>query len=286
MKPVSLPLLLLAAGLAQASAPPAQIAVSPSKFELELGSRPATESITVMNLGDQNVDIEVSVANWDLDDQSRVRIVEPDEQSLDQWMIVNPLRFSIPARGSQTVRFSIRPRVAPRPGEHRAMIYFNQVLPPVEHQAVRIKFSFGVAVYATVGDVSRVGELHDVSLVPGTNPVVVRLDVSSAGSAHVRLSGRYAIYAADAYSGAQAASGGRAEDQGGSSTVASGLLPSRPVLPSTRRQLLIQTERRLPAGAFVLDLSGDLSGRPVHVALPFRIDDPALVAGSPAEPAP
>ena len=220
-------------------------------------------------------------------DQRSIRRRAPDEQSLDQWMVVNPLHFSIPARGSQTVRFSIRPRVPPRPGEHRAMIYFNQVLPPAEHKAVRVKFSFGVAVYAAVGDVSRIGEIHDVSIVPGTNPVVVRLDVSSAGTAHVRLSGRYAIYAADAYSGAQdSVSRGPAEGQGASAAVASGLLPSRPVLPSTRRQLRIQTEHELPTGAFVLDLSGDLSGQPVHVALPFRIDDPALVAGSPAEPVP
>ena len=281
--------LVLASGMASASTPPAQIAVSPSRLELELGPRATTESLTVMNLGDRDVSIEVTVANWDLDENSRVRILEPDEQSLDQWMILNPLRFTIPAHGSQTVRFSIRPRVPPRPGEHRAMIYFNQVLPPAEQPTMRVRFSFGVAVYAMAGEISRLGELHDVAIVSGTNPVVLRLDVSSQCSAHVRLAGRYDIYPAEVYGGAAgpraalpASRGDRAEGDG---AVASGPLPSRPVLPSTRRQLLVQTERALPAGSYVLDLDGELTGERIRIALPFTIDDPALLAGAEEEAA-
>jgi len=279
-------LVLCASGLVLASTPPPQIAISPSKIELEIGKRATTESITVMNLGDEDVTIEVALASWDLDDDSRVRILEPDEQSLDQWMVINPLRFTVAGQKSQTVRFSIRPRIAPQPGEHRAMIYFNQVLPPAEHDAMRVRFSFGVAIYATVGEVTRVGQVHDATIVPGTNPIVARLDVSSLGSAHVRLSGRYAIYPAGAYAHATLpAAEGHDEPGANAGAVTAGALPSRPVLPATRRRLQIQTDRELPPGAYVLDLDGDVGGERIRMALPFTIDRPALIAGSEAEAA-
>ena len=97
--------------------PPAQIAVSPSRFEVEIGPKPTTEAVTVMNLGKDPVTIMVTVASWDLDELNKVRILEPDEQSLDQWMVINPLRFTVPSGKSQTVRFSIRPKIRPLPGE-------------------------------------------------------------------------------------------------------------------------------------------------------------------------
>jgi hypothetical protein len=278
-------LLLGACGIALGATPPPQIAISPSKLEVELGRHPTTESITVMNLGKEDVAIEVSVATWDLDETSRVRLIAPDEQSLDQWMIVSPLRFTVPGGESQTVRFSIRPKVEPRPGEHRAMIYFNQVLPPGEREAMRVRFSFGVAVYATVGEVLRVGQVHDAAIVPGSNPVVARLDVSSLGSAHVRLSGRYAIYRAGAYGAASPPplAAGETAATTEPTVVAEGLLPSRPVLPSTRRALRLETERQLEPGAYVLDLDGELGGERIRMALPFTIGRPALIAGSEAE---
>jgi len=75
------------AGAAEVT-PPAQIAVSPSRFEVEIGSKPTTEAVDVMNLGDEPVSIAVSVVTWDLDEGNQVRIVEPTEQTLDQWMVI------------------------------------------------------------------------------------------------------------------------------------------------------------------------------------------------------
>ena len=114
---------LVASVITAGAVPPAQIAVSPSRFEIEIGPSPTTEALRVFNFSDRPVDVQASVAHWELDRNSRVVIVEPTEQSLDQWIVMNPLRFTIPAGGSQTMRFSIRPKTAPDPGEHRAMIY-------------------------------------------------------------------------------------------------------------------------------------------------------------------
>jgi len=272
---------------ARAGAPPAQIAVSPSKFELNIGPRSTTQSVTLMNLGDQPVDINVTVANWDLDEANQVHLLEPDEQSLDQWMVINPLQFTVPGGGSQTVRFSIRPRVEPEPGEHRAMIYFNQVLPEESQHVVRIQFSVGVAVYGLVGDIERRGTLHDVDVVGGTNPLVARLDVSSDGSANVRMTGQYAIYPADDYPGTEQTEWlpdvRPHEIEVPELAVAAGALPARPVLPTTRREILLRTRNELPPGDYVLDLNGDLQGSAIDMAIPFTISEPTLVAGSGTE---
>lgn len=272
---------------ARAASPPAQIAVSPSKFELKLGARSTTQSVTLMNLSDKPVDIDVTVANWGLDEASQIQLLEPTEQSLDQWMVINPLRFTVPGGGSQTVRFSIRPRVEPEPGEHRAMIYFNQVLPEEDAQVVRVKFSVGVAVYGLVGDVERRGTLHNVDVVSGTNPLVARLDVSSDGSAHVRMAGQYAIYPASDYPGSEntgwSPDARPNEIETPELAVASGALPARPVLPTTRRELLLQVRDELPPGDYVLDLNGELQGSAIDMAVPFTIAEPTLVAGSDTE---
>ncbi|HXV74907.1 MAG TPA: hypothetical protein VD788_01200, partial [Candidatus Polarisedimenticolaceae bacterium] len=277
-------LVLGVTAVTRATAPPAQIAVSPSKLELVLRDRPATETLTLMNLGDEQVEIDVAVANWDLDQDNRVRLLEPDEQSLDQWMVINPLHFVLPPGKSQAVRFSIRPRVAPVPGEHRAMIYFNQVLPATNESVVRVRFSVGVAIYAHAGEPTRDGTLNDVMVVSGSNPPVARLDVSSVGSAHVRVAGQYAIYPASSYPGTVLTSWspetGPQEIETPAAAIVAGALPSKPVLPRTRRQLVLQTFERLAPGEYVLDLNGELHGRPIDLAVPFTIGDPRLVAGS------
>jgi hypothetical protein len=168
------------------------------------------------------------------------------------------------------------------------MIYFNQVLPETaEKNTLRVKFNLGVAVYGLVGDVTREGTLNAVSIIEGTNPVVARLEVSSAGSAHVRLNGQYAIYPAEAYPGAERTTllttDLRMDDPLPESVLVAGYLPARPVLPETRRNVFFRVPRELPPGDYVLDLNGELPGHPIDLAVPFTIPEPRLVAGSETE---
>jgi hypothetical protein len=275
---------LLAASLSVIGAgghPPPQVAVSPSRVELQIGDRPTTESLTLFNYSDQPVQIAVSLAHWDLDDRNNVRIIEPDEQSLDQWMVVNPLRFSVPANSSQIVRYSIRPRVRPEPGEHRAMIYFEQDLPP-EQGKLRVKFRLGVAIYAYAGEPFREGKLNSIELIDGTNPVTARLDISSRGDSHIRLGGQYAIWRAEHYPGHEHTGPiegvGHADPVLPDGVLVTGLLPAKPVLPDTRRGILLQTAVKLEPGSYVLDLNGEIPGDSIDLALPFTVPHPARVS--------
>ena len=50
-----------------------------------------------------------------------------------------------------------------------------------------------------------------------------------------------------------------------------GSLELPPVLPSSRRQLLLSISKKLPPGNYVLDLNGDLSGTPIDKGIPFTV---------------
>jgi hypothetical protein len=271
-----LSVLLLAGATAQAADPPPMIAVSPSRFELELGSTPSVQSLRVFNFGKQPVEVQVNLATWDLDEQNQVRLVEPDEQSLDQWIVINPLSFTIPPGKSQSVRFSVRPRVRPVPGEHRAMIYFDQVLSESDgEQQMRVKFRVGVAVYGTVGELKRNGVLHAVEPEKGSNPVKVGLQISSTGTAHVRIDGHYSIWPATAYPGLTSEVRDFTldvpDDVLPEAVLQAAVLPGVPVLPGDCRRIWVTAGQPLPAGEYILDLDFALGDNEYDRALPFTV---------------
>jgi hypothetical protein len=282
-----LALMLLVGAVAHAADPPPMIAVSPSRFELEIGSTPNVQSLRVFNFGSRAVEVQVKLATWDLDEKNQVRLVEPDEQSLDQWVIINPLRFSIPPGKSQSVRFSIRPRVRPEPGEHRAMIYFDQVLPEaLADEQMRVKFRVGVAIYGTVGEVKRSGVLHSVELEQGSNPVSAGLQISSVGTAHVRIDGHFSIWPASAHPGLESGDRNFNLDVPDAvlpeAVVGAANLPGIPVLAGDCRQVWFSAGEPLPAGEYILDLDFALGDNEYDRALPFSVSaEEAVSADAP-----
>jgi hypothetical protein len=282
-----LALMLLVGAVAHAADPPPMIAVSPSRFELEIGSTPNVQSLRVFNFGSGAVEVQVKLATWDLDEKNQVRLVEPDEQSLDQWVIINPLRFSIPPGKSQSVRFSIRPRVRPEPGEHRAMIYFDQVLPEaLADEQMRVKFRVGVAIYGTVGEVKRSGVLHSVELEQGSNPVSAGLQISSVGTAHVRIDGHFSIWPASAHPGLESGDRNFNLDVPDAvlpeAVVGAANLPGIPVLAGDCRQVWFSAGEPLPAGEYILDLDFALGDNEYDRALPFSVSaEEAVSADAP-----
>ena len=264
---------LASAARAEQPMPPAQVAISPGRFELEIGSEPKMESIRVFNLGSDPMTVQVSVLTFDLDESNKVRVVEPTEQSLDQWIVLNPLRFTIEGGDSQAIRFAIRPRVEPEPGEHRAMIFLKEVPPPGQEK-VAVTFQYGVAVYGVAGDVTRKGRLHEVAVHAEDRRAVAVLDLSSEGNAHVRTRGHFAVWPKDAHPGAEKTpfvEGHDAPRPEGS--VVTGILPGLPILAGTRRSLPVALGT-LPPGEWVLDLNGVLGDQTIDLAVPFTVAEP------------
>ncbi len=259
-----------------ANQPPAQLAVSPGRFEFELASKPISDTLRVFNLGDEDVVVRVSVVSWDLDAENKIRHLAPTEQSLDQWMIINPLRFTIPAKGAQTVRFAVRPKLKPSAGEHRAMIYLTQEKEADPNVPFTVRFRLGIALYAMVNEYTQLGNFDRLEInTESSSNLSAKLHVSSLGNAHVRLIGDYSIWNKAAYPGKRATQTLSADSD--TTNLPDGLvhryqLPTVPILGGTERWLSLENfPANLAPGEYVLDLNGMLNQIIVDEAHEFRV---------------
>lgn len=214
-----------------------KLAISPSRIEMSPDNK-STESITVLNLGSEPMQVEVYVQNWDFDANNNYRALPPNEQSLDQWLIINPVRLTIPAKSQQTVRLAVRPRVQPEHGEHRAMVFFNQLSGEEQGRDFNYKFNVGVPIYAYFGDVKRKADVLGMEF----DPIKLQFafDIASKGNSYVRPEGVFvAMKAKDAGSDADILKRLDLEKMtvDGLGALASGKLSAKPVFAGTRRQV-------------------------------------------------
>lgn len=264
----------LSLGLIASSILPAQaleIAVSPARFELNLDENRKTQTLEIVNSSDRPVEIGIDMANFDLDENNRLRVLPPNEQSLDQWIAINPTRVKIPALGRRTMRFAIRPQVEPQPGEHRAVIFLNEDKTNETEDGLRFKFRLGVVIYGQVGDADRTALLHNVA----SDERGITLDVQNTGNAHTRFKGLYAVWDSASYPGDAAAASllqgiqdtrKLSEDVVAPGTLAAGVVSETPVLPGTRRIVVQQLPDAAKAGQRKVYLLGKLGDAPVSAS--------------------
>ncbi len=175
----------------RADDPPGQIAVSPAMFELKIGSQPVNESLRIKNLKKNPITLKVEVYNWALDEKNEVKILPPNPQSIDQWMVINPLSFTVEPGKEQVIRFSVRPRVVPTPGEHRAVVYFLEQ-PSSASGGVEVLFKLGVGIYGYTDPVKHAAVLNNLML--DRTSGALHVDLQNNGNVHTRLKGDYAIW--------------------------------------------------------------------------------------------
>ena len=271
-------LILLVAGVARAAetnVPPASIGVSPSRIMLDVNGAPVGEALTVINMSDQSVIIDVEVANWDLDERNEIRQIPTEPGSLPVAMIINPTRFTIPQNSSQTVRFMVMPERLPATGEARAMIYFAETV-PTDQPGVNVRFRLGVPVYANIGDGHASAQLHDVSIRKSAGTPALAFDLTATGSVHTRPSGYYMIWREADYPGERAALRRvrkLAKDHGSGLPKAAvgGPLQTKPVLPGTRRTVESPIALPLEDGRYLLALHLQTEQEAFQRVLPLNI---------------
>ncbi len=259
--------------------PPAQalnIGVSPSRFEVEINNQGRSQSVRVVNLSSEPVEVKTLIQSWVMSQDNTLQTVASDEQSLAQWIVYTPSRFTIPANGAQTIRFAIRPKVKPIAGEHRAVLYVEEI--PSNNaptNKVRVVGKLGVVIYGYVGNVKRVGILNSVTVDTNSTAIKAIFDISNQGNAYVRLNGQYAIWPATKYPGNSTTKSipnlGRSETKIPEGIVDVGFLPSQPVLPNNNRRAILPITKTLPPGNYVFDINGDLSGTPIKKSIPFTV---------------
>ncbi|GAB1542223.1 hypothetical protein NUACC21_48970 [Scytonema sp. NUACC21] len=253
-----------------------EVGVSPPRFEVEINNKTRSQSLNVTNLSSQPVEIKAYIRTWKTNEDNQLELAQSTEQSLDQWIIFTPSRFTIPPRSSQTVRFAIRPKVKPTPGEHRAVLYLEEV-PPGDKDSpfVMTVGRLGVIIYGYSGEIKRVGKLNSLTVDTKPNKATAVFDISSSGNAHVRVKGQYAIWAAAKYPGASATKAitnvGSASSKLPESVLSAAEIDLPAVLAGTRRRLLLPINEKLPPGNYVLDINGELSGVPIDQGIPFTI---------------
>jgi len=254
-----------------------EISVTPPRMELDINSKNTrSNSIKISNLSDKPVEMKAYVRNWTMDEKNQLEDSPSNEQSLDQWIVFTPSRFTIPPRSTQTVRFGIRPKVKPALGEHRAVIYLEEIAADnLNSQTINTLGRVGVVVYGYTGEVKRVGMVNSVTVDTKPNVIKAVFDVANQGNAHIRMTGQYAIWRAANYPGAKAtqpiAGAGNPNTKLPANIVQAGVLELPPILPNNRRQLLQPLSRQLPPGNYVLDINGNLSGMAVDTGIPFTV---------------
>lgn len=252
------------------------IGVTPPKFHVDITSKKTrSQAIRILNLDSKPVELKVYVQSWDMNEQNKLRVLPPKEQSLEQWIVFTPSRFTIPPGGVQTIRFAVRPRVKPQSGEHRAVIFVEEVPRTTASKGVTLIGKLGVAVYGYVGDIKRVGVLNAVNVNSKPNALNAVFDISSQGNGYANMQGQYAIWPAAKYPGAEVtkpiANLGKPEAKISEPLLDAGLLPATPVLPDSRRQVLLPITKKLPPGSYVLDINGELNGVAIKKGIPFTV---------------
>jgi P pilus assembly chaperone PapD len=265
----------LALGIPSANA--VHIGVSPPRVEVEIKDKSRSKTIKIANFDKKPVEMRAYVRSWTLDENGKLQLVNSTAQTLDQWIVFTPSRFTIPAGGTQTIRFAIRPKVQPNQGEHRAMLYIEEIPPQNSDnpKTVTTVGRLGVAIFGYAGEVKKVGVLNSINVDAKPNGVQAVFDVSSKGNAHVKMKGQYAIWPAAKYPGAKATEALKKSRNRPiklpENVFYVGRLNNSPVLADTRRQLVIPIKKKLPPGNYILDINGELGGVPIDKGIPFTV---------------
>ncbi|QLE59227.1 molecular chaperone [Nostoc sp. TCL26-01] len=262
------------------------VGVSPPRFQIDIKSnKTRSQAIKVINFDSKPVELKVYVRSWVMNEKNQIQPIPPSEQSLDQWIVYTPSRFIIPPGSSQTIRFAVRPRIQPQNGEHRAMIFIEEI--PGNNpssKGLQVIGKVGVAVYGYVGDIKRVGVLNAVNVDTKSNALNAIFDISNQGNASINLKGQYAIWPATKYPGADATKPVVNIEKPGSKIAEpvadAGFLPSVPVLPDNRRRVLLPITKNLPPGDYVLDINGELNGVAINKGIPFTVPFNSPVASN------
>ncbi len=101
--------LISALALGIPSADAIHIGVSPPRVEVKIKDKSRSKTIKIANFDKKPVEMRAYVRSWTVDKDGKLQLVKSTAQTLDRWIVFTPSRFTIPAGGTQTVRFAIRP---------------------------------------------------------------------------------------------------------------------------------------------------------------------------------
>jgi len=249
-------LVLLLSSMLYAVVPPkAKIGVSPSRFELLYDNKRKTNVITLINYSNKKITAEISLSNWTLEN-GQIKNIAPTPQSLDQWILITPVRFTIKPNDTKTIRFAIRPRTKPTSGEHRAMIWIDEILPEGDSEGIRFKFQLGVPVYLNVPPTYAKGLLNQITTTVGKESIDVTLALQNRGNVHDRLTGSISLWKASSNISKAQRDNIVKKDLKNKALISTITLPAGPVLPKLKAKDILSIPKPKRKGKYLLYLKG------------------------------
>ncbi|GAB3091825.1 hypothetical protein G8770_04645 [Aestuariicella hydrocarbonica] len=258
---------------AESKMAPPQVSLSPSGVYLDLDKK-SSGLFHLTNLGDQPKRVRTRAYNFELDDNSQVKLMPPTPQSLDQWLIVNPREFTIPPKSQQVIRFAVRPPIKPEPGEYRAMLYFEEAssVGDAGKGMIKLGFQLGAPIYVRIGELTEKASLTQHQVTVTGQAIELGLTIHNQGDLSVGLNGQYVLWPDGRYPGRQAEPVDTLAAQEGKSSLVRGNLLGTPILPGSLRTLIQRLPRPSVPGRYLLVLHGTLGTAPLHVELPLNIE--------------
>jgi hypothetical protein len=186
-------------------------------------------------------------------------------------MMINPSEFTIPANGSQTVRFAIMPGRLAGSGEHRAMLFFSELV-DTSQAGVKLNFRLGMPIYASVGEPNPVAVFNDVSF--DLRKRELSLDISSLGSSQVKPTGFYlwwpmSDYPNEARAFRRVADFSRDPSRLSETDLSGGRLITKPVFAGTRRTVTASLPPPPDAGEYMLVLEMEAGGQEIRKVIEY-----------------
>ncbi len=267
-------LLVVATANAQ---PSPRMGISPDRYQIVFDERGGeTQSLLVQNLSDEPLSLSLSVSNWELNDENQIVVAPPTESSLDQWIVINPLKVTIPPGAPQTIRWAVMPRMQPQQGEYRAIIFVEEELPPRENPnstEIRMKMRYGLPIYGQVGETIESAQLNGVNVAKTGEKL--HIDLSNDGNKHARMSGNYGIWPTAEFPGSKEAlkllRAINPENQA-EAEFNFGIMPAAVILPGIRRSVPLDLKLQ-DAGEYTIQLNAEFAQLKITEAISFTNHD-------------
>ncbi len=252
----------------------AQIAVTPSVLEIDSTEINKTHSFRIINKKEHAVHVSTNVESWTLDEMNQVQPIPLTADSLTNWVIVNPLNFTLEPNSTQTIRLALRPPNQIPEGEHRLMLYFNQQLKEKPKEGtINFKFKIGSAIYVHIGEKIKTGKTLSAKI----ENQHIRLETMNTGNSFIRYKGHWLLWLGEPNSTLiNLENILEQESPQINGLLAKGEMPSMPVLPGYTRMINVDIsdyELNIPHDQpLTLQFIGRLGDETVDTILPINVN--------------
>lgn len=155
----------------------ATLSVSPVRADL--GSKTASQLLTLGNDTDHEIRFEVSVFAWTEDEQGEMVLAPTGD------LVVFPLLSAIAPHSSKTVRVGLARRES-SPQERTYRVFFQELAPPraaADSGAVKMQMRIGIPVFVAPPQPHGSAVLEEANFAAGR----LRFHLSNPGNSHIRL---------------------------------------------------------------------------------------------------